>query len=60
MLVGRFLVHLQESGTRTLRVESDDPLHLSSESIPSFVRVISLKADHPSQLQPVPLSGMSV
>ncbi len=60
MLIGRFLVHLQESGTRTLRVGSYDPLHLSPDSTPSFVRVTSLRADHPSQLQPVPLSGISV
>ena len=38
MLVGRFLLHLQEAGTRTLRVDTDDPLHLAVTSTPSFVR----------------------
>ncbi|KAI0730709.1 hypothetical protein C8Q76DRAFT_690746 [Earliella scabrosa] len=43
MLINRFLLHLQEAGTRTLCVSSDNPLHLSLESsrgVPSFVRVI--------------------
>ncbi|KAI0710203.1 hypothetical protein C8Q76DRAFT_695289 [Earliella scabrosa] len=40
ILVGRFLLHLQESGTRTLRVDSDHclALDLSTNSTPSFVR----------------------
>ncbi|KAI0730711.1 hypothetical protein C8Q76DRAFT_792859 [Earliella scabrosa] len=43
VLVSRFLLHLQESATRTLRVGSDHPLHLSMDSargVPSFVRFV--------------------
>ena len=43
MLINRFLLHLQEAGTRTLCVSSDNPLHFSVEAsrgAPSFVRVI--------------------
>ena len=49
MLVGRFLLHLQEAGTRTLRVNTDDPLHLAVTSTPSFVRAgMGTVADDPS------------
>ena len=43
VLVSRFLLHLQESAARTLRVDSDHPLHLSMDSargVPSFVRFV--------------------
>ncbi|KAI0730739.1 hypothetical protein C8Q76DRAFT_715954 [Earliella scabrosa] len=49
VLVGRFLIHLQEAGTRTLRVNTDDPLHLAVTSTPSFVRAgMGTVADDPS------------
>ncbi|KAI0738482.1 hypothetical protein C8Q80DRAFT_1347730 [Daedaleopsis nitida] len=39
VLVNRFLLHLQEAGSRTLRVNTEDPLHMESRelSTPSFV-----------------------
>ncbi|RPD58972.1 hypothetical protein L227DRAFT_612361 [Lentinus tigrinus ALCF2SS1-6] len=41
ILVSRFLLQLQEASLVTVRVDSDDPLHMSlngSEDMPSFVR----------------------
>ncbi|KAI0730696.1 hypothetical protein C8Q76DRAFT_715728 [Earliella scabrosa] len=43
VLNNRFLLHLQEAGTRTLRVASDDPLKFSVDSahgVPSFVKFV--------------------
>ena len=43
MLNNRFLLHLQEAGTRTLRIASNDPLKFSVESahgVPSFVKFV--------------------
>lgn len=37
MIVGRFLLHLQEWEAHNLRVNSDHPLHFSGGSTPSFV-----------------------
>ncbi|KAI0794445.1 hypothetical protein C8Q74DRAFT_576772 [Fomes fomentarius] len=37
MIVGRFLLHLQEWEAHNLRVNSDHPLHFSEGSTPSFV-----------------------
>ncbi|KAI0738531.1 hypothetical protein C8Q80DRAFT_1124690 [Daedaleopsis nitida] len=47
ILVSRFMLHLQESASRTLRVASDSPLHLSvnsSEDAPSFVKVQNIRS----------------
>ena len=37
MLVGRFLLDLQKLASRVVRVQSDDQLHFSWNSTPSFV-----------------------
>ncbi|RPD73352.1 hypothetical protein L226DRAFT_561383 [Lentinus tigrinus ALCF2SS1-7] len=48
ILVSRFLLELQEAGQRIVRVDSDDPLHISMnpyDDTPSFIRSLGAVID---------------